>query len=86
MFKLSVKPSVEKDARRIPKEHLQRIACEIKTLKFNPLPPGAKKIKKGKEIHYRIRQGDYRVGYQLDVAEKITEIIYIKRRSKTTYK
>ena len=70
MFKLEVKSSVKKDTKSFPKEDLQRIANDIKSLKFDPLPPGVKKIKKGKEIHYIIRQGNFRIGYRFNAAKR----------------
>ena len=85
MFNLILKKSVKKDIETISKDDLQRIADNIKNLKFNPLPPGIKKIKKGKEFYYRIRQGDFRIGYRFDATEKLIEIIYIRRRSERTY-
>jgi len=85
MFNLIVKKSVKKDTENINRDDLQRIADSIKLLKFNPFPPGVKKIKKGKESYYRIRQGDFRVGYRFDSINKLIEIIYIRRRSERTY-
>jgi len=85
MFNLIVKKSVKKDIEDISRDDLQRIADNIKDLKFNPFPPGVKKIKKGKESYYRIRQGDFRIGYRFYPTEKLIEIIYIRRRSERTY-
>ncbi|HBY56432.1 MAG TPA: type II toxin-antitoxin system mRNA interferase toxin, RelE/StbE family [Candidatus Atribacteria bacterium] len=85
MFKIIFKQSVIKDVKKIPKKDLQRIANDIKILKFNPLPPGTKKIKKSRKNYYRIRQGNFRVGYRVDLSKKLVEIIFIKRRSEKTY-
>jgi len=85
MFNLIVKKSVKKDIENINRDDLQRIADNIKALKFNPLPIGVKKIKKGKEFYYRIRQGDFRIGYRFDLINKLIEIIYIRRRNERTY-
>ncbi|MFA5778580.1 MAG: type II toxin-antitoxin system RelE/ParE family toxin [Elusimicrobiota bacterium] len=85
MFNLILKKSVKKDIENINKDDLQRIADNIKALKLNPLPVGVNKIKKGKESYYRIRQGDFRIGYRFDTTEKLIEIIFIRRRSERTY-
>ena len=85
MFNLIVKKSVKKDIETINKDDLQRIADNIKALKLNPLPVGVKKIKKGQEFYYRIRQGNFRIGYRFNSKEKLIEIIYIRRRSERTY-
>jgi len=85
MFKITFKQSVIKDIKKIPKKDLQRIANDIKILKYDPLPLGTKKIKKGRKNYYRIRQGNFRVGYRIDLTKKLVEIIFIKIRSKDTY-
>ena len=85
MFKVIFKQSVIKDVKKIPKKDLQRITSDIKILKFDPLPPGTKKIKKSRKNYYRIRQGNYRLGYRIDLTKKLVEIIFIKIRSENTY-
>lgn len=85
MFKIIFKQSVIKDVKKIPKKDLQRIDKDIKILKFDPLLPGTKKIKNGKKNYYRIRQGNFRVGYRINLSEKLVEIIFIKIRSENTY-
>ena len=85
MFKIIFKQSVIKDVKKIQKKDLQRIANDIKILKFDPLPPGTKKIKMGKKNYYRIRQANFRVGYRIDLSKKLIEIVFIKIRSENTY-
>ena len=85
MFKIIFKRSVTKDVKKIHKKDLQRIANDIKILKFDPLPPGTKKIKMGKKNYYRIRQGNFRVGYRIDLSKKLIEIVFIKIRNENTY-
>jgi mRNA-degrading endonuclease RelE of RelBE toxin-antitoxin system len=85
MFKLKFKSSVKKDVRNFPDHALARIALEIKSLKEDPLPSGVKKIKKEKQTHYRIRVGNFRIGYFIYPGQNIIEILYIKRRNESTY-
>ena len=85
MFKITVKPSVNKDIKNINNDDLKRIFNNIQSLELNPLPVGVKKIKKGKGSYYRIRQGDFRIGYRFDSTNKLIEIIFIRRRSEKTY-
>jgi len=87
MWALNFKLSVEaKDTKKIDKEEWDRINKDIQALKINPLPPGVKKIKRGKKSHYRIRKGGFRVGYKLNFPEKKILVVYVKRKSETTYK
>ena len=87
MWTLFFKPSVEsKDTKKISKPDWAAIDEDIQSLKSDPLPPGVKKIKKGKDAHYRIRRGPFRIGYKLDFKEKIIRIMYVKRRTESTYR
>jgi len=86
MFKITLKASVNKDIKTISKDDLKRIFNNIQALELNPLPLGVKKITKGREAYYRIRQGNFRIGYQFNPAEKLIEVIFIRRRSEKTYK
>ncbi len=85
MHKLFYKSSIKKDVRDIPNNELQRITEDIKSLKTDPLPIGVRKIKKGKLSFYRIRQGNYRIGYQINFSKKEIEILFIKSRNEETY-
>lgn len=81
MYKLFYKSSIKKDIRDIHSNELQRITVDIKSLKTDPLPIGAKKIKKGKISFFRIRQGNYRIGYQVYFNKNEIEILFIKSRN-----
>ena len=85
MHKLFYKSSIKKDVRDIPNNELQRITEDIKSLKNEPLPIGVRKIKKGKLSFFRIRQGNYRIGYQVNFSKNEIEILFIKRRNEETY-
>jgi len=85
VIKLFYKSSVKKDIRDIPNNELQRITEDIKSLKTDPLPIGVKKIKKGKVSFFRIRQGNYRIGYQVNFSKNEIEILFIKGRNEKTY-
>ena len=87
MWTLAFKPSVEsKDTKKISKPDWDTINEDIQNLKSELLPSGVKKIKKGKDAHYRIRRGPFRIGYKLDFKEKIIRIMYVKRRTESTYR
>ncbi len=87
MWALSFKPSVEsKDIKKISKPDWGAIDEDIQSLKSDPLPPGVKKIKKGKDAHYRIRRWPFRIGYKLYFGKKIIRIMYVRRRTESTYR
>ena len=85
MFKIIFKQSVIKDVKKISQKDLKRIVNDIKILKYDPLPPGTKKIKMGKKNYHRIRRGNFRVGYRIDLSKKLIEIVFIKIRNENIY-
>lgn len=74
-FKITFKRSVAKDLRRIPKKEVARILSRIEALAAEPRPPSAEKLS-GQE-KYRIRQGVYRVLYEIADKELIVVIVKI---------
>ena len=78
-YKILIKASAEKDLRKIPKVDLRRIAAKIQTLPENPRPAGCQLLK-GEDRYYRVRQGDYRVVYEISDADQKITIIKIGHR------
>lgn len=62
-YEIQYAPSFEKDLRSIPKQDRRKILKRIGSLASNPRPAGAIKLT-GKSV-YRVRQGDYRIVYDL---------------------
>lgn len=75
MYQLVYKQSVAKDLRSIPQSDLARIIVRIEQLAQEPRPPAATKLQ-GKTDLYRIRQGNYRVIYQVD--DEVVTVIIVK--------
>lgn len=78
-YEIAFQPSVEKDLRKISQENCNRILARIEGLKTEPLPAQALKLT-GTEGLYRIRVGDYRVVYEVDIKAKRVLIYYIRHR------
>ncbi len=74
-YKISFRHSAEKELRKIPKPDLRRLVERIGALSNNPRPSGAQMLK-GENRYYRIRQGDYRVVYEVD--DPAQQVIVIK--------
>ncbi len=62
-FELVFKQSVAKDLRSIPNKQVARILKRIESLIVVPRPTGIEKLS-GQEL-YRIRQGVYRILYEI---------------------
>ena len=66
LYKLSIKPSAGKELEAVgPKQDRTRIIAKISALAENPRPRGSEKLA-GYDDRYRIRQGNYRVVYEID--------------------
>lgn len=70
--------SAAKELERVPAKDRQRIVTRIGTLADNPRPVGAEKL--SGDDKYRIRQGDYRILYEIVDAELIVTVVRIGNR------
>ena len=77
-FKVSVKQSVAKDLRRIPKKEVARILKHIEALAVEPRPPGAEKL--SGQQKYRLRQGVYRIIYEIKDEELVVVVVKVGHR------
>ena len=77
-FEVIFKQSVAKDLRQIPKKYIARILKRIESLREEPRPPGVEKLS-GQE-KYRVRQGVYRILYEIRDNELIIVVVKIGHR------
>ena len=73
-YSLQFKESVTKDLRTLPKKDVQRILKRIESLAEEPRPSGCEKLV-DREF-YRIRQGRYRVLYE--ILDDVLVVLVIK--------
>jgi len=78
-YRVTIKPSVERDLRVLPKVVLQRIWARIEGLSVDPIPRQSTKIA-GAEHLYRLRVGDYRIIYGIDHELKNVLVHYVRHR------
>ena len=84
-YKVKIKNSAQKEIGKLrDKEFRNKVISIINGLYINPIPDEAKKIKGSNNI-YRIRQGTYRVVYQIYKNELLIMIIRVRHR-KDAYK
>lgn len=77
-YKIVIKKSAAKEIERIAKNDRIRIIEKIKSLAQNPHPTGSKKLS-GQE-KYRMRQGNYRILYQIIDDELIINVVKVGHR------
>jgi mRNA interferase RelE/StbE len=74
VYKLFIEKAVYKQLKTIPERDYQKIMAAITDLANNPRPAGCKKLK-GRP-GYRIREGNYRVIYEIN--DKILTVTVIE--------
>ncbi len=77
-YKVVIRSSAERELRGIPKQDLRRIIKRIQGLAENPTPAGS--IKLEGEARYRLRQGDWRILYEIKTDLKTIEIVKVGHR------
>ena len=77
-YKITFKKSVAKDLRVVPKSDIQKILSKIDFLAVNPRGEGCIKLS-GKE-NYRVRQGLYRIIYEIKDGQLVVNVVKVAHR------
>ncbi|WLD56802.1 type II toxin-antitoxin system RelE/ParE family toxin [Salinispirillum sp. LH 10-3-1] len=78
-YKIMFKKSVAKDLRSLPKNDVLKILARIDALALDPRADGC--IKLTGDDKYRVRQGLYRIVYEIRDAELVVSVIKVGHRS-----
>ena len=78
VYDLIVRKSVATDLRSIPKQDLERILARIAALATDPRPPGCEKLSSLER--YRVRQGRYRILYEIEDARLTVTVVKVGHR------
>lgn len=79
MFKVSITRRAEKDLRNIDRQSKNRIVTEIAALANEPRPHGCRRVISEPGV-WRVRVGDWRIGYTIDDDGEEVTIIRIAHR------
>jgi mRNA interferase RelE/StbE len=78
-FNILLKPSVEKDLRKLPASVVRQVFEAFERLAEEPAVPPDRKLS-GTERTWRRRIGDYRIVYELDLSNHTVIIHYVRHR------
>ncbi len=78
-YKLVFKRSVAKDLRKVPNKDVKKILSTIESLLDDPRAEAC--IKLSGQERYRIRQGVYRIVYEIQDKELIILVVKVAHRS-----
>jgi mRNA interferase RelE/StbE len=77
-YSVFLKRTAEKELRALPKADIERVVRRIRSLAAEPRPAGCEKL--SGEEKFRIRQGNWRVVYEVDDAAGRVEVVKIGHR------
>jgi mRNA interferase RelE/StbE len=77
-YKVFLRKSAADELGRIPKKDLSRIVERIRALERDPRPGGCEKLSALER--YRVRQGNYRIVYAIDDAERTVDVVKVGHR------
>lgn len=78
-YSLELKPSAEKDLRKLTREILLRVLERIEDLQRDPFPSQVIRLT-GVEKLFRIRVGDYRIVYEVQTDTRRIVVHYVRHR------
>lgn len=77
-YRVVIKPSAAKELDRLPKKELKRISERIRGLAEDPRPAGCEKL--SGQDRYRLRQGVYRIIYEIEDVVRIVRVVKVAHR------
>jgi len=77
-YELVFRKSVAKDLRALPKDDVKRILQRIRALAADPRPEGCEKL--SSLDRYRVRQGVYRIIYEIEDDRLLVVVVRIGHR------
>ena len=77
-YSVRIKRSAAKELEAVPPKDRKRIVRRIENLAAEPRPPGCEKL--SGEDKYRLRQGNYRILYEIVDRELIVAVVKIGNR------
>ena len=77
-YRLVIKPSAAKEIEALPKQDRRRIVAKILSLSRDPRPPGCEKL--SGHDQYRLRQGNYRILYEIRDLVLVVVVVKVGHR------
>jgi mRNA interferase RelE/StbE len=79
-YRIVFRKSVAKDLRQLPAKDLKKILAKIDSLAEDPRPVGVQKLSAAS--YYRVRQGAYRIVYDIQDDALVVCVIKVGHRSR----
>ena len=83
-YNLLIRRSAAKEIEALPPKDRRRVVEKIQALADNPRPPGCEKLSGADK--YRLRQGDYRILYEIADRDLIITVVKVTHRRDVYYR
>jgi mRNA interferase RelE/StbE len=77
-YELRFKNSVINDLRALPRSDVAKVLERIDALRDDPRPPGSEKL--SAQERYRVRQGSYRILYEIEDQQVVVTVVKVGHR------
>lgn len=77
-YRVLIKKSAARELAAVPTKDRRRIVARIEALREDPGPPGCEKLTG--EDKYRLRQGNYRILYEIVDRELVVTVVRVGQR------
>jgi mRNA interferase RelE/StbE len=77
-YRVLILPAALKDLAKIPKGDQQRIRRTLAEFSHTPRPPGC--VKLTNSPYWRVREGDWRILYEIDDTARTVTVLRIRHR------
>ena len=77
-YRLNISRSAIKEFEELPGSVIERVRERIRSLSFEPRPPGSKKLRGRRD--WRVRVGDYRIICSLEHERLVVLVLHIGHR------
>lgn len=83
-WRVELAPAAQRQLRKLPPDATARLRGPILALARDPRPPGALTLT-GSSF-WRLRVGDVRIVYAIDITARVVVILRVARRNESTYR
>lgn len=77
-YSIEIKRSAAREIEGLPRKDRERVVARIGSLANDPRPPGCEKL--SHDDKYRVRQGDYRILYQITDRRLVVTVVRVGHR------
>lgn len=79
-YEVRFTPAVDRQIGKLPRAIRPKIIARAEALADNPRPHGVKRLTNAKQGTYRIREGDYRIVYDIEDAILLVLVVRVAHR------